>query len=107
MSDENPYVLPEVDETQWALGAHLGTQVQATNWQVVNCTTPANYFHVLRRQVHRSFRKPLIVMSPKNLLRHPKCKSALLEFDDVADDAGIVGVRFKRVIMDDTGRTTL
>ena len=40
------------------------------NLQVVNCTTPANYFHALRRQVHRNFRKPLIVMTPKSLLRH-------------------------------------
>ncbi|GBF89902.1 hypothetical protein Rsub_02606 [Raphidocelis subcapitata] len=53
--------------------------------------------------VHRQFRKPLIVMSPKNLLRHPKCKSDLDEFDDVPGDHGIVGVRFKRVIMDDRG----
>ncbi len=47
------------------------------NMQVVNCTTPANYFHVLRRQVHRDFRKPLIVMSPKSLLRHKMCVSPL------------------------------
>ncbi len=40
------------------------------NWQVCNCTTPANYFHVLRRQMHRDFRKPLIMMTPKSLLRH-------------------------------------
>ena len=47
------------------------------NWQVVNCTTPANYFHVLRRQVRRNFRKPLIVMTPKSLLRHSECVSRL------------------------------
>ncbi|MCZ6886405.1 MAG: 2-oxoglutarate dehydrogenase E1 component, partial [Alphaproteobacteria bacterium] len=47
------------------------------NWQVVNCTTPANYFHVLRRQVRRTFRKPLVVMTPKSLLRHKLCISAL------------------------------
>ena len=51
MSDESPYVLPQVDHAEWFTGSHLGTQVQRTNWQVVNCTTPANYFHVLRRQV--------------------------------------------------------
>lgn len=50
------------------------------NMQVVNCTTPANFFHALRRQVHRKFRKPLIVMSPKSLLRHPLCVSDLKEF---------------------------
>jgi len=103
MCDEDPYQMPQVDEAQWFTGSHLGTQTQNVNWQVVNVTTPANYFHVLRRQVHRQFRKPLIVMSPKNLLRHPKCKSPLYEFDDLPDDAGIVGVRFKRLIMDDTG----
>lgn len=64
-------------------------------------TTPANYFHLLRRQLHRSFRKPLVVMSPKNLLRHPAAKSDLDEFDDEASDANIQGVRFKRLIMDE------
>jgi 2-oxoglutarate dehydrogenase E1 component len=49
------------------------------NLQVVNCTTPANYFHVLRRQMHRAFRKPLIVMSPKSLLRHKEAVSSLAE----------------------------
>ncbi len=49
------------------------------NMQVVNCTTPANYFHVLRRQMHRPFRKPLIVMSPKSLLRHKSVVSTLAE----------------------------
>ncbi len=47
------------------------------NMQVVNCSTPANYFHVLRRQVKRDFRKPLIVMTPKSLLRHKACVSRL------------------------------
>ena len=50
------------------------------NLQVVNCTTPANYFHVLRRQMHRNFRKPLVVMTPKSLLRNKKCISNLNEF---------------------------
>jgi 2-oxoglutarate dehydrogenase E1 component len=50
------------------------------NWQVVNCTTPANYFHVLRRQLHRQFRKPLVLMTPKSLLRHKKVVSTLEEF---------------------------
>lgn len=51
MSDENPYDMPHHDEAQWFTGSHLGTQIQRANWQVVNCTTPSNYFHVLRRQV--------------------------------------------------------
>jgi 2-oxoglutarate dehydrogenase E1 component len=49
------------------------------NMQVVNCTTPANYFHVLRRQLRRDFRKPLIVMTPKSLLRHKACVSDLAD----------------------------
>ena len=52
------------------------------NLQVVNCTTPANYFHVLRRQIHRSFRKPLIVFTPKSLLRHKKCVSEIEDFSN-------------------------
>jgi 2-oxoglutarate dehydrogenase E1 component len=47
------------------------------NMQIVNCTTPANYFHVLRRQLRRKFRKPLIIMTPKSLLRHELCVSSL------------------------------
>jgi 2-oxoglutarate dehydrogenase E1 component len=50
------------------------------NIQVVNCTDPANYFHVLRRQIHRNFRKPLIIFTPKSLLRHPLCVSPLIAF---------------------------
>ncbi len=50
------------------------------NVQVVNCTTPANYFHALRRQMHREFRKPLIIMTPKSLLRHKQCVSYLDDF---------------------------
>jgi 2-oxoglutarate dehydrogenase E1 component len=50
------------------------------NMQVMNCTTPANYFHALRRQMHRDFRKPLIIMTPKSLLRHKQCVSNLIDF---------------------------
>jgi len=50
------------------------------NWQVCNITTPANYFHALRRQVRRDFRKPLIIASPKSLLRHKQCVSSLDQF---------------------------
>ena len=61
------------------------------NFQVVNATTPANFFHVLRRQIHRPFRKPLIIMTPKSLLRHPRCVSTLEElstggFRELIDD---------------------
>jgi 2-oxoglutarate dehydrogenase E1 component len=62
------------------------------NMQVVNITEPANFFHALRRQLHRPFRKPLVVMSPKSLLRHPRCISAIEDFQtgsfkEVIDDA--------------------
>ena len=50
------------------------------NWQVANCTTPANYFHILRRQMARDFRKPLVIMTPKSLLRHKKATSYLEDF---------------------------
>jgi 2-oxoglutarate dehydrogenase E1 component len=50
------------------------------NMQVVNCSTPANYYHALRRQLRRKFRKPLIVMTPKSLLRHKLCVSSLADF---------------------------
>jgi 2-oxoglutarate dehydrogenase E1 component len=60
------------------------------NWQVANCTTPANYYHILRRQIRRPFRKPLILMTPKSLLRHKMCVSSLAEFGP--------GTKFQRVI---------
>ncbi len=68
-------------------------QLQHANWQIVNCTTPANYFHVLRRQVHRDFRKPLVVFTSKWLLRYQPSFSALSEFTDASDNS-----RFRRVI---------
>ncbi|KAJ8562717.1 hypothetical protein K7X08_031169 [Anisodus acutangulus] len=79
MSDDNPYVIPDMEPT-------LRKQIQECNWQVVNVTTPAHYFHVLRRQIHRDFHKPLIVMSLKNLLRHKDCKSNLSEFKRLIKD---------------------
>ena len=62
------------------------------NIQVAYCTTPANYFHVLRRQMHRPFRKPLILMTPKSLLRHKRCTSFLADFGP--------GASFHRVLRD-------
>ena len=52
------------------------------NMQIVNCTTPANFYHVLRRQLKREYRKPLIVFTPKSLLRHPRCTSSILDLSD-------------------------
>ncbi|SEL19875.1 2-oxoglutarate dehydrogenase E1 component [Roseovarius nanhaiticus] len=63
------------------------------NWIVANCTTPANYFHILRRQLHRTYRKPLILMTPKSLLRHKLAVSKAEEFT--------VGSSFHRVLWDD------
>jgi len=63
------------------------------NWIVANCTTPANYFHILRRQLHRTFRKPLILMTPKSLLRHKLAVSKTEEFT--------TGSSFHRILWDD------
>jgi len=63
------------------------------NWIVANCTTPANYFHILRRQLHRTFRKPLVLMTPKSLLRH---KLAVSTAEDMTS-----GSSFHRVLWDD------
>ncbi|ABV94616.1 2-oxoglutarate dehydrogenase E1 component [Dinoroseobacter shibae DFL 12 = DSM 16493] len=63
------------------------------NWIVANCTTPANYFHILRRQLHRTFRKPLVLMTPKSLLRH---KLAISNAEDFT-----TGSSFHRVLWDD------
>ena len=73
------------------------------NMQVVNCTTPANYFHVLRRQLKRDFRVPLIVFTPKSLLRYAKCVSKLSDFEEggfqeVIDDADVDVKEVKRVV---------
>jgi len=73
------------------------------NMQVVNCTTPANYFHVLRRQLKRDFRVPLIVFTPKSLLRYPKCVSGLSDFEqggfqEVIDDTDADVNEVKRVV---------
>lgn len=74
------------------------------NMSVVNVTTPANYFHLLRRQLARPFRKPLVVMSPKKLLRFEKCISPLSDFtkgnfQEVIDDANATAAKVKRVLV--------
>ncbi|MGF9756259.1 2-oxoglutarate dehydrogenase E1 component [Microvirga sp. 0TCS3.31] len=68
------------------------------NMQVGYCSTPSNYFHILRRQLKRDFRKPLILMTPKSLLRHKRCTSSLADISE--------GTYFHRVLQDDaqTGR---
>lgn len=87
--DEDPEKVPPMGENE-------RMQIQMTNWQVVNCTTPANYYHVLRRQVHRDFRKPLIVVTPKNLLREKKCTSTLADMGE--------GTKFKRMYTETDSR---
>ncbi|AMR34357.1 2-oxoglutarate dehydrogenase subunit E1 [Mucilaginibacter sp. PAMC 26640] len=74
------------------------------NIQVANCTTPANFFHILRRQMRRDFRKPLIIFTPKSLLRSPKCVSPLEEFTngkflELIDDNYAEPKKVKRVLL--------
>jgi 2-oxoglutarate dehydrogenase E1 component len=74
------------------------------NFQVVNCTNPANYFHLLRRQMVRSFRKPLIVFTPKKLLRYPRAVSSISEmsngnFQEVIDDANAIPSKINKVVI--------
>ncbi|WP_433901327.1 2-oxoglutarate dehydrogenase E1 component [Sphingobacterium puteale] len=73
------------------------------NMIMANCTSPANYFHLLRRQLVREFRKPLVVFTPKSLLRHPKVVSPLKDFtegvfQEVIDDANVAAKDVKRVL---------
>jgi len=73
------------------------------NMQVTNCTTPANFFHAIRRQFGRDFRKPLVVFTPKSLLRHPACVSPLQEFTEgkfreVIDDVNVKADEVNRVL---------
>ncbi|MFA6084922.1 2-oxoglutarate dehydrogenase E1 component [Mucilaginibacter sp.] len=74
------------------------------NIQVANCSTPANFFHILRRQMHRDFRKPLIIFTPKSLLRSPKCVSPIEDFTngkfhEVIDDTYADPKKVKRVLL--------
>ena len=74
------------------------------NFQVANCTNPANYFHLLRRQMVRSFRKPLIVFTPKKLLRYPRAVSSISEmsngnFQEVIDDANAITSKINKVVI--------
>ncbi|TKS85670.1 2-oxoglutarate dehydrogenase-like, mitochondrial [Collichthys lucidus] len=87
MSKDDPDHFPEFS------GDFEVQQLNDCNWIVVNCSTPANYCHVLRRQILLPFRKPLIIFTPKSLLRHPDARSS---FDDLAK-----GTKFKRLIPDE------
>ncbi|XP_050306622.1 2-oxoglutarate dehydrogenase complex component E1 isoform X6 [Anthonomus grandis grandis] len=82
-SDDPDYFPPETED-------FAVRQLHDINWIIANCTTPANFFHLLRRQIALPFRKPLIVMTPKSLLRHPEARSS---FDEM-----IEGTDFQRII---------
>ncbi|XP_068082629.1 2-oxoglutarate dehydrogenase complex component E1 [Anabrus simplex] len=84
-ADDPDYFPPESEE--FAI-----RQLHDINWIVANCSTPANYFHILRRQIALPFRKPLILMTPKSLLRHPEARSSFSEMTD--------NTEFLRVIPD-------
>uniref|UniRef100_A0A9J8CNH3 oxoglutarate dehydrogenase (succinyl-transferring) n=1 Tax=Cyprinus carpio carpio TaxID=630221 RepID=A0A9J8CNH3_CYPCA len=86
MSKDDPDRYPEFT------GDFEVQQLYDCNWIVVNCSTPANYFHVLRRQILLPFRKPLIIFTPKSLLRLPEARSS---FDEM-----ITGTKFLRIIPD-------
>lgn len=83
LSDEDMFTFPE---------DHVA-HAQKVNIQVANCTTPANFFHILRRQIKRDFRKPLIVFTPKSLLNYRPCRSPISDFS--------TGTHFQRLIADD------
>ncbi|KAM7303525.1 2-oxoglutarate dehydrogenase, mitochondrial isoform X1 [Ixodes scapularis] len=87
LCSEESDVFPTIDE-DFAM-----RQLNDINMIVVNCTTPANYFHVLRRQIALPFRKPLIALTPKSLLRHPEAKS---HFNEMTE-----GTSFLRLIPDE------
>ncbi|XP_064113454.1 2-oxoglutarate dehydrogenase-like, mitochondrial [Macrobrachium nipponense] len=84
MTADDPDILPAFTE-DFAI-----RQLSDINWIIANCSTPANYFHILRRQIALPFRKPLILMTPKSLLRHPDAKSS---FDEMTEKS-----EFQRVI---------
>ncbi|XP_063914738.1 2-oxoglutarate dehydrogenase complex component E1-like isoform X5 [Zophobas morio] len=84
-SDDPDYFPPESDE-------FAVRQLHDINWIVANCTTPGNLFHILRRQIALPFRKPLILMTPKSLLRHPEARSS---FDEMLENT-----EFQRIIPD-------
>ncbi|XP_014613688.1 PREDICTED: 2-oxoglutarate dehydrogenase, mitochondrial isoform X4 [Polistes canadensis] len=81
-ADDPDYFPPESEE-------FAVRQLHDINWIVANCSTPANYFHILRRQIALPFRKPLIMMTPKSLLRHPEAKSS---FDLMLEDTEFLRV---------------
>ncbi|CAH0604432.1 unnamed protein product [Chrysodeixis includens] len=87
-SDDDESYIPDLDDRDMEL-----KQLRACNWIVVHPTVPANYFHMIRRQIAMPFRKPLIAMTPKLGLKHPYYRSKFSEF--------LIGTKFRRVIPED------
>ncbi|KAH6581276.1 hypothetical protein BASA61_009164 [Batrachochytrium salamandrivorans] len=87
LCDEDPYKMPDFQGT---MKGSRSRQHQDCNMQIVYPTVPSNYYHLLRRQVHREFRKPMVVFTSKALLRHPMAKSSIEEM--------IGNTRFQRLI---------
>ncbi|XP_030380304.1 2-oxoglutarate dehydrogenase, mitochondrial [Scaptodrosophila lebanonensis] len=90
LSDDDPDVYPDTTDCDF-----VARQIMETNWIVTNLSTPANFFHALRRQVAFGFRKPLVNFSPKSVLRHPMARSPFRDFNECS--------AFKRLIPD-TGK---
>ncbi|CAF3851602.1 unnamed protein product [Adineta steineri] len=94
MADEDEDQVTEIKETKHLHHNDLAMyQLDDVNWIIAHLTTPANYFHILRRQLALPFRKPLIMMSPKSLLRLPECRSS---FDEMT-----TGTTFKRIYQEE------
>ncbi|XP_017028858.1 2-oxoglutarate dehydrogenase complex component E1 [Drosophila kikkawai] len=88
MSDDDPDIYPDTCDCDF-----VARQLMNVNWIITNLSTPANFFHCLRRQVKMGFRKPLINFSPKSVLRHPMARSPFKDFNE--------GSSFKRLIPED------
>lgn len=85
MSIDDPDIIPDFEDKDFVV-----KQLYESNWLILNCSTPANLFHAMRRQIKMPFRKPAIIFTPKSLLRHPEARSS---FDDMLE-----GTHFQRVI---------
>lgn len=93
LSDDDPDDFPE--------NFNPKKQIQERNWQICNITTPANFFHVLRRQIHRFFRKPLVVFTPKFLLRYKYATSDLAEMGPDTQFQRVYGETNSNMVPDD------
>ncbi|KAJ8022952.1 2-oxoglutarate dehydrogenase, mitochondrial [Holothuria leucospilota] len=85
MSIDDPDIIPDFEDKDFVV-----KQLYESNWLILNCSTPANLFHAMRRQIKMPFRKPAIIFTPKSLLRHPEARSS---FDDMLE-----GTYFQRII---------